>query len=212
MFDIILFGIQGSGKGTQGKILAAKYSLEIFETGSELRKLSEQDTDLAKKVKSIIEAGHLVPNEVVVEIIENFMQHLEPGKSVLFDGIPRKKDQAGSFEEVMKRNNRKFMGVFMALSQDQALERLLARRICEKCKSVFLKNYTKETCENCGGKLITRSDDNPESIKNRFKAFNEETMPVIEDYKNRKLMIEVDGTKSVEEVSQELFKKLDVIF
>lgn len=208
--DIILFGIQGSGKGTQGKILAEKYSLEIFETGAELRKLSSENSELAKKVKKIIEDGHLVPNEVVMEIVENFLNHLEPGKNVLFDGIPRKKEQQESLEKLLKKHERKFIGVYLTLTEEGAMKRLTSRRICEKCKSVYSADYSKNSCEKCGGKLITRSDDNPESIRNRFKAYNEETMPVIEDYKKRGILIEVNGAQPIESVARELFQKLDI--
>ncbi|MBI4231908.1 nucleoside monophosphate kinase, partial [Candidatus Peregrinibacteria bacterium] len=84
--DLILFGIQGSGKGTQGKILAERYGLKIFETGGALRALAQEDSELARKVKSIIEAGHLVPNEVVMEIVEDFMNKQEASSPILFDG------------------------------------------------------------------------------------------------------------------------------
>lgn len=209
--DIILFGIQGSGKGTQGKILAKKFNLQIFETGSELRKLSREDSELAKKVKSIIEAGHLVPNEVVMEIVENFLTHLDPTSRVLFDGIPRKAEQAKSLESLLQKHGRKFMGVHLTLSESDALGRLTTRRMCEKCKTIYPAAYAKDVCEKCGGKLVTRSDDNPESIRNRFKAYNEETLPVINDYKKRGLMIEVNGNQPIESVTQEFIQKLEPV-
>lgn len=210
--DLILFGIQGSGKGTQGKILAEKYSLEIFETGAQLRKLSSQTTELAKKVKKIIEAGHLVPNEIVIEIVENFLNRLAQGKNVLFDGIPRKKEQQKSLEKLLEKHKRKFIGVYLTLTEEDAMKRLVSRRICEKCKTVYPADYSKNSCEKCDSRLVTRSDDNPESIRNRFKAFNEETMPVIENYKKRKIMIEVNGAQPIDSVTKELFQKLDPIF
>ena len=88
-----MFGIQGSGKGTQSKILKDYYDMAYFETGAELRKLAQEDSELGKKVKSIIEAGHLVDNDVVMEIVENFMKSVPEGKGVIFDGIPRKMEQ-----------------------------------------------------------------------------------------------------------------------
>src|SRR5579883_1600694 len=176
--DIVLFGIQGSGKGTLGKVVAEKYGLVIFETGGELRKLSQENSELARKVKSIIEAGHLVPNEVVMEIIENFMNKLPAGKNVLFDGIPRKMVQAESFDTLMKKHNRDILGILVEVPEEVVIKRLMSRRICENCKTVYPASYTKEACEKCGGKLVTRSDDNPESIKTRIKAYHDETMPV----------------------------------
>lgn len=209
--DLILFGIQGSGKGTQGKFLANHFNFEIFETGNELRKLSREENKLGKKVKSTIEAGSLVKNEIVMEIVEHFMNHLTEGKNVLFDGIPRKKDQQKSLEALMQKHGRAFTGVHFTLSESDAIARLTVRRMCEKCKTVYPASYAKDACEKCEGKLITRSDDNPESIRNRFRAFNEETLPVINDYKSRDLMIEVNGNQPIESVTQELFQKLEPV-
>lgn len=207
--DIVLFGIQGSGKGTLGKGLASKYQLEIFETGAELRKLSQQDSDLAKKVKAIMQAGHLVPNEVVMEIIENFMKQLPAGKSVLFDGIPRKQEQADSFNALMSKLGRNFTGILLEVSEEIAIRRLSSRRMCENCKTIFPATYTQETCEKCGGKLITRSDDNPESIKTRIEVFFKETVPVIEEYKKQGKMLTLDGSLNMEQVEQNAFQLLE---
>ena len=207
--DIVLFGIQGSGKGTLGKAIAEKYDFVIFETGGELRKLTQLDTPLAKKVKSIIEAGHLVPTEVVMEIIENFMHNLPAGKNVLIDGIPRKVDQAEAFNALMKKVSRNFMGILIDVPKEVSLERLLTRRLCQNCKTVYPAAYTKETCEKDGGKLITRTDDNPDAIKTRIDAFYNETMPAIENYKQSGLMIVMDGNCPIEEAAQRIFQIID---
>lgn len=206
--DIVLFGIQGSGKGTQGQHLVEKFKLQLFETGGELRRLSQEDSELGGKVKSIIEAGHLVPTEVVMEIIENFMAHLPAGTNVLFDGIPRKPDQAEAFNNLMSRLGRNFLGVIIDISKEEALNRLLSRRICPLCKTVYPKDYTANTCAKDNSELITRTDDNPESIKNRLDAFFNETLPVIEDYKKQGKMITVNGEQSIAKVTEDLFNQL----
>lgn len=206
--DLILFGIQGSGKGTQGKFIAEKYGFEVFETGGELRKLSQENSELGKKVKSIIEAGHLVPNDVVMEIVENFMNHLAPGKNVLFDGIPRKMDQKESLDAILNKFGRPFLGILIKISEEEALRRLTTRRLCEKCKTVYPAAYSSENCE-CGGKLITRTDDNPESIKTRLQAYTDETLPVIEKYITEGKMIEINGERPIEEVTKNTFEALD---
>ena len=199
--DIVLFGIQGSGKGTVGKAVAEKFGFKIFETGSALRALSQETSELALKVKSIIEAGHLVPNEVVMDIIENFMQGLQPGEKVLFDGIPRKMEQAESFDALMQKHGRDFTGIFIEVPDEVAVKRLLTRRICKNCKNVYPASYEEKTCQKCGGELITRSDDNPESIKNRLQAFFDETMPVIQHYQKMGKMKKVNGDESIEIVA-----------
>ncbi len=207
--DIVLFGIQGSGKGTLGKAVAQKYGLEIFETGGELRKLSQEDSELGRKVKSIVEAGHLVPNEVVMDIIENFMKKLPAGKNVLFDGIPRKMEQARTFDALMEKYNRDVLCILVEVPEDVVMKRLMKRRICENCKSVYPAAYTKETCKKCGGKLVMRTDDNPESIKTRIKAYYDETMPVINHYKEMDRMLAMNGDLSIPDAEKEIFKLLD---
>jgi len=207
--DLVLFGIQGSGKGTLGKYVAEKYGLVIFETGGELRKLSAEDSDLGRKIKEIVQAGRLVPNEVVMDIIENFMKKLPAGKKVLFDGIPRKMEQAETFDALMKKLDRDMIGVLIEVPEEVVMKRLMSRRICENCKTVYSATYTKAECEKCGGKLVTRSDDNPESIKTRIKAYYDETMPVIEHYKKMGKMLTMNGDVGIEAATQEIFKLLD---
>lgn len=206
--DLILFGMQGAGKGTLGKSLAERYKMEIFETGAELRKLSQQDTELAKKVKSIIEAGHLVPNEVVMEIVENFMNNLPPNTSVLFDGIPRKIEQAQSLNILLQKHNRNYQALLIEIKRETALKRLTQRRICQVCKTVYPPDYKEEKCK-CGGALTVRNDDNPEAIETRLEAFEKETVPAIELYKN--LLVTIDGEGNIEDVKNLAFASLDPI-
>ncbi len=200
--------MQGSGKGTLGKTIAEKYNLEIFETGGELRKLSSQDSDLAKKVKSIIEAGKLVSNDVVMEIVENFLKTLPEKTSIVFDGIPRKVEQAQSLNALLNQNGRTYMGVLLEISEETALKRLSTRRICEVCKTVYPADYQKDTCE-CGRKLVTRTDDNPEAIKTRLQAFREETIPAMKLYEDK--LMKINGELSIEEVEKLAFATLDPI-
>ncbi len=210
--DLILFGIQGSGKGTQGKILKDRYDTAYFETGAELRRLSKEDSKLGKKVKEIIEAGHLVPNEIVMEIVENFLKNVPKGKNVIFDGIPRKMEQAQSLDALLEKHGREYKAVILDLSEQVALNRLTLRRICSKCKTVYPADYENDMCERCRGELITRSDDNPESIKTRIKAYFDETMPVINMYLEQGKLLRINGEQSIEAVSKELFETLDPIY
>ena len=209
--DIILFGIQGSGKGTQGKLLKEHYGMEYFETGAQLRKLAAEDSDLGHKVKEIIEAGHLVPNEIVMEIVEDFLSKIPAGKSVIFDGIPRKMVQAESLMKLLKDNGREYKAIVLDLSKEDALTRLTKRRVCSKCKEVYPASYPEDSCAKCGGKLVTRTDDNAESIKVRLQAFEEETMPVIDKFEGEGKLIHIDASKTIEEVDKMLREVLDPI-
>ncbi len=207
--DIALFGIQGSGKGTIARAVCAKYGFHYFETGGELRKLASQDSELAQKVKAVMESGSLVSNEIVMEIIEDFMNSLPDDKPIVFDGIPRKPVQATTFDALMEKKDRDFMGILVEVPEDMAMERLTKRRVCSKCKSVYPADYKEEACEKCGGELVTRSDDNPESIKTRFHAYFDETYPVIEKYKSEDKLITIDGTPDIETVRDNVFTLLE---
>ncbi len=207
--DFILFGIQGSGKGTHGKKLCLEKDMAYFETGGALRKLASMDSELAQKIKKILEAGRLVPNEVVMEIVEDFLKNLTSGTAALFDGIPRNEEQALSLETLFKKYGREFTAVLLIIPKKVAEERLLKRRICEKCKKVFPPSYTGKTCDSCSGKLVTRPDDTKESIRTRFNIFETETMPVIERYRNEKKLIEIDGNGEISEVERNFFKSFE---
>ena len=206
--DYVLFGIQGSGKGTQGKILAEKIGAAYFETGGELRRLSNDGSELGKKVKSIIEAGHLVPNEVVMEIVESFIDKAAAHAAV-FDGIPRNKEQDENLLVVFEKLKRDYTGIYFELSRDEAEKRLLKRRICAKCKTVYPAFYTGERCE-CGGTLQTRSDDNEASIRTRIEIFYQETVPVVDAWKKAGKIISLNAAGTIEQVTQELSQKINV--
>lgn len=206
--DLVLFGMQGSGKGTQAAQLVESCDLVMFETGAELRRLAKEESELGAKVKSIIEAGHLVPSEVVMEIIEDFISNLPEGKHVLFDGIPRSEEQRDLFNTLMKKEGREFMGLLIDITEKEALERLTTRRICVKCKTAFPAYYDKDACEKCGGELITRKDDTPDAIRVRLDTFLEKTIPVIDGYKHANMMITVDGKQSIEAVNQDVMEVL----
>lgn len=207
--DYVLFGIQGSGKGTQGKILCQNIDAAYFETGGELRRLAKEESELGEKVKSIIEAGRLVPNEVVMEIVENFIKTLAGGgKPVIFDGIPRNQHQSDTFETLLQKNNRDYTGLYFELSKEEAENRLLKRRMCSKCKEIFPAFYKSPTCEKCKGELVTRADDNADSIRTRIEIFYKETLRAIENWKLRGKMLTVDGSKSIEEVTKEMISKI----
>lgn len=207
--DLIFFGMQGAGKGTLGKAVAENFGLQIFETGGELRKLSQEDSELGKKIKSIIEAGHLVSNEVVMEIVENFVNNLQEGASVLFDGIPRSVEQAETLNALLDKHGRKYKGVLIKIDKETALKRLTTRRIDPVTKKVYPADYPHDISED-GNELVTRKDDVPEAIENRLNAFEQETKPAIELYKEG--MIILDGEPPIDSVREAAFEKLAPLF
>lgn len=207
--DLIFFGMQGSGKGTLGKAIAERYGMRIFEMGGELRKLAQENSELGKKVKSIIEAGHLVSDDVVMEIVENFMKNLEANENILFDGIPRKVEQAKLLNNILDKHSRKYTGVLLDIKKETALYRLTTRRICQNCKAIYPVFYSKDVCEKCGGQLTTRADDNETAIKTRLDAYEKETIPAMTLYENS--LLKIDGEPPIERVRELAFEKLDTI-
>lgn len=182
--NLIFFGIQGSGKGTQAKLLAEKFNYVIFETGGELRKLASQDSNLGKKVKSIIDAGHLVSSDLVMEIVENFLVQ-NKDKKIIFDGIPRNQDQQTMFLELLNRHSIPYLAVHFKLEKEEALNRLYKR-----------------------AEIEGRADDNEESIQRRINIFYTETLPIIEQYQELNHLMEIDASPTIEEIFEELSIKL----
>ena len=207
MQDIILFGMQGSGKGTQARLLAEKLDYQIFETGGQLRQLANEDSDLGRKVKEVTTAGKLVPNEVVMEIVANFLQNLPESEHAIFDGIPRSESQRVSLEAEFEKVGRKPIAVYIKISREEALTRLLGRKTCAGCGKIFgAKDNSAELekCPVCGGELKVRADDTAEAIATRLDVYENETIPAIEKYREENRLVEIDGTQSVEEVTEQI--------
>lgn len=212
MKDLVFFGIQGSGKGTQGAIIAEKYGLQIFETGGALRAIAASGTELGNKVKNTIESGNLVTNEIVMDVISDFVENRAGDKPVLFDGIPRSMEQKNSFDTLLADKGRDdFMGIWIDISEQEAKNRLLGRRICTNCKKVFSASYNDSNCDVCGGELVKRSDDNEAAILARIENFMKETLPAIKTYEAEGKMIRINGQQAIEKVTEEIEKALTEI-
>ena len=210
--DIILFGMQGSGKGTQGKILAEQYDLTVFEMGGALRSMIASGSELGNQIKTIVEAGDLVGDDVIMQVVEKFLAAHE-GHDILFDGIPRTTVQSEKLQEVLKTHGRDAFALNIKISEKEAIERLTKRRMCANCKEVYPAFYKGDACEKCGGELVSRTDDsNLESINKRLHNFEKETMPVIRSFADRDRLIEVDGEQSIPDVTEEMIDKAGYLF
>lgn len=182
--DILLFGIQGSGKGTQAKKLAAEFGFDIFEAGGELRKIAASGSELGNTVQSYIDAGNLVSHEIIMQVVQEAIAKRPSDQKILFDGIPRDSAQQKDFDAIMQKAGREFRAIHLLLSEEEGMQRVLGRAAIEG-----------------------RADDaNQDIIRKRMKTFFEKTMPVIEDYKARGLVTEIDGGKGMEEVYGEMKK------
>ncbi len=145
-----------------------------------------------------------------MDIIENFMMHVaRADQSIIFDGIPRNQHQSETFIALLNKYNRNFTGLYFELSREIAEKRLLTRRMCKGCKTIYPSMYTQPTCEKCGGELITRADDNAEAIKTRIEIFYKETVPVVEAWKALNKMISLNADQPIDEVTAEMLVKVD---
>ncbi len=207
--DLILVGKQGSGKGTQAKILAKKLGFKIFETGAELRKMAKEDSDLGREVLAITSRGDLVSNDIVMRIVEDFLANLDKNTPVIFDGIPRSEVQRESLEKLLAKNSRDFTALEIKLSNEEALNRLIMRAHCDDCGNNF--GSLEDVCPKCGSENISRrADDNPEAIMNRLKNFDEYTYPLLGEWEKRGKLVSVNGEQSIEKVTAEIFDKLGI--
>ncbi len=185
MNDLILVGIQGSGKGTQARILAEKFGYQIFETGGELRVMVKEESELGKKVKEITERGDLVPNEIVMEIVENFLNKTSSDFPVIFDGIPRSDSQRVSLEKLLQSHGRDFSVLEVRLSEEESIRRMMKR-----------------------AEIENRADDTPEVMQKRIANFYAHTQPLLDAWESH--LISVDGDQPIEAVSKEILEKLNL--
>lgn len=210
--DIILFGMQGSGKGTQGKALAEKYNLKTFDIGNQFRKMIAEGTPTGLLIKEPVEAGHLVDDDIVMEVVEKVVNDAGPGQAFLFDGVPRTLSQGEKLLDFLAKNKRDAFAVYIKISEDESLKRLSQRRICSVCQGIYPPFYKADICEHCGGKLITRADDNTESVKRRIGNYKRETVPVIKSFYDRDRLIEVDGEQPIDTVTAEMLERVAYLF
>ena len=184
--DIVLFGIQGSGKGTQAKRLAAEFGYDIFEAGGELRTIAASGSELGTTVKSFIDAGNLVPHLIIMQVVREAIAQRPKDQKILFDGIPRDIFQMRDFDAIMRDAGRDFRCIHLLLSPEEGMKRILGR-----------------------AKIEGRADDaDTKIIEKRMKTFTEKTMPVIKEYQEKGKVTEIEGMKGVEEVYQEMREAL----
>lgn len=204
----IMLGAPGAGKGTYSSRLKEKLDIETIATGDIFRELMKQDSELGKKVKSYVEKGMLVPDEVVTEVLKQRLSKIPEGKGFILDGYPRTLDQAKMLETITKID-----AILMLDVPDWIIiERLSTRRICRNCGTVYNVRYLKPKvegiCDKCGGPLYQRSDDNPEVIKKRLQVYQEQTKPLVEFFKEKRIPFVVSGTTALDQTPEPIVEKM----
>jgi adenylate kinase len=215
--NIIVLGPQGSGKGTQAELLAQKYNLEHVDMGKTLREVAKQDTALGREIYAIQNVTKtLVPSRILREVLHLKLVSFPREGQIVFDGVPRTMDQTTYLEEAMQEVGRKIDKVFFInISEEESIKRIAKRWVCSECHRMLIMGQDvqseKEACPTCAGKIMQRTDDTPAGVKKRLKIFTQETKPVLTFYKNKGLLVEINGAKSIEKVFADICQHLENI-
>lgn len=202
---LILLGAPGAGKGTQAKKLSEKYRIPKISTGDILREAMQKGTVLGLKAKSYMDSGQLVPDDVVIGIVEEKLKDKECIKGWILDGFPRTLQQAQALDRILT-GTRTPIGHVLNLEVDaeKIIKRISGRRSCESCQSAYhiYFNLPKKdgVCDSCGGRLIQRNDDKEETVSERLKVYREKTQPLVNYYSERSLLKKVEADDDIENV------------
>ncbi len=209
-YKIIIFGVQGAGKGTQAEKIVNEFGVCHISPGEIFRREISKQTDLGKEAESYIKEGKLVPDKVTNKVVAKRIK--EPdclGDGYVLDGYPRNIAQAGFLDSIDEMTH-----VFnIKISDEEAVERISSRRICPRCGEIFNLKFKPPrepgVCDICGAELIQREDDSPEAVKERLKIYHTETEPLLDFYCAKDKLYEIDGERSIEDVWADIKKVLE---
>lgn len=205
ILKIIMLGAPGAGKGTQAKKIAAKYSIPHISTGDIFRANIKNNTELGQKAKTYMDKGELVPDELVVDLIMDRFKEADCANGYVLDGFPRTIPQAEALDNALKAIGDKVdFAIDVEVPDENIVRRMGGRRACVGCGATYhvVYNPTKEegTCDTCGGELIVRDDDKPETVLSRLEVYHNQTQPLIDYYKEQGILKSVDGTVDMKDV------------
>jgi adenylate kinase len=211
--NIILLGPPGAGKGTQAKMLVDRYGIPQISTGDILRANLKAQTELGLEAKKYMDAGKLVPDEVVIGIINNRIQEPDCEKGYMLDGFPRTVAQAEALDKILAENKSGIDHVIsIEVPNDELMGRLTGRRTCRQCGAgyhvMFDPPKVEGVCDKCGGELYQRDDDNAETVGNRLKVYDEQTQPLIDYYEKKGLLRPINGVGKIDEIFERIVKVL----
>ena len=214
MKNIMFIAPPAAGKGTQAELVVEKYHIPHISTGDILREISKEDSEIGNYVKETLASGQLVKDDITYQLIENRLKKDDCRKGFIIDGFPRNIDQAYQYDKILDKLGYEVGNVILINIDKKTLEkRITGRRICEKCNSIYNINdeasspKQESICDNCGGKLYQRTDDNLASFETRYQTYLDKTEPIIKHYKDMGVLTEVDGNDTVENI----FKSIDKI-
>jgi adenylate kinase len=208
--DIVLFGKPGAGKGTQAPRIAAALGVSMLATGDELRSAVKSGTLMGREAKAYMDRGDLVPDGVILGIIKDALSSERFARGAILDGVVRTTPQADGLTRVLSELRRQVDAVLVFdIPDDEIVRRLSGRTVCERCQTPHMGREPGGTCDNCGGMLVRRKDDEPEAIRNRLVVYNRQTAPVLEWYRQRGTTIAtIDAQGTVDEVTRRALEAL----
>ena len=208
--NIVLLGAPGAGKGTQAEIICEKLSIPTISTGAILRAAMKEGTEMGLKAKSFIEAGALVPDEVIIGIVKERLSADDCKNGFILDGVPRTIAQAKAIDEMGIRID---MALDIEVRDETIIERVSGRRVCGCGASYHIKykpSKVEGVCDKCGAALTIRKDDEPQTVLDRLTTYHELTEPLKDFYREKGILVEIGGEGSVEETTQLVLKALEV--
>jgi adenylate kinase len=202
-FNLVLLGAPGAGKGTQASRIVADYGIPHVSTGDILRGAVANGTKMGLEAKKYMDAGELVPDEVVIGIVKDRLQEPDTAKGFLMDGFPRTIPQAEALDRALDGLDRAITKVVVLLVDEELiLKRLTGRRVCRKCQTPFHIYFNRpqkeDVCDKCGGELYQRDDDTEATVKNRLEVYRKQTEPLIDYYDRAGVVMRVDGAQEAE--------------
>ena len=211
---IIMLGAPGAGKGTQAKRIAKKYDIPHISTGDIFRANIKEKTELGNKAKEYMDRGELVPDDITIGMLLDRIHKDDCKNGFVLDGFPRTIPQAESLTRALSELGEKIdYAVNIDVPDESIITRMSGRRACLSCGATYHIVYSapkaKDVCDTCGNKLVIRDDDKPETVKKRLEIYHDQTQPLIDYYKNEKILASVDGTKDMEEVFLDIIAALE---
>lgn len=202
---IILLGPPGAGKGTQAKRLVKQFNLAHIATGEILRAAVKSGTPLGQQARNFMEQGQLVPDEVVLGIVQERLMNLDCAGGALLDGFPRTVAQARSLDRVLEKNGIKLDRVIqIEVDEEELITRLTGRRVCRECAATYHLKFNpprvRNVCDQCGGELYQREDDSLSTVQERLLVYKEQTAPLIDYYSEAGLITVINGNREIEQV------------
>lgn len=214
--NIILMGPPAAGKGTQSELIVKEYSIPHISTGDMLREAKDKKTKVGLEASHYMDNGLLVPDDVMIKVIEDRLKQKDCQKGFLLDGFPRTVPQAQALDEMLKRNGKNIdIAILLTADDDVLTSRITSRRVCPNCgasySTISKKPKVEAVCDNCGSSLIQRVDDTEEKFSVRLNAYKTQTFPIASYYREKGLLKEVDALKEIESVFNSVKEILDEV-